>query len=1121
MITKGFTRTPVFWILFTALSILGLYFSYLFFPRAFPIVDLNITMDRHAALKKAQELDERFKWGPFDYSQAASFDVDAQVQYFIELEGGGPEAFGNILKEKYYAPYTWAVRHFKEQEPTETKIYFTPEGVPYGFAKKISQQLPGAALSQEQAHSIAIQEASQFWYVDFSLYQSVEESQEVTPSGRIDHTFVFERTDKKIADAPYRLKLVVSGDVLTELKLSVKVPERFTRKYEEMRSLNEFISLIAFMAMVFLYVFGGCLIGFYYLLRTRWLLWRPAFIWGLVIGIFQAANTINQIPLMWFHYDTAVSLYKFLGLELLQVIIQFLISTSLATTFLMVAESLTRKAFPHKIQLWRLWSPAVGSSWQALGRTLCAYLMLGIDFAYVIIFYYCALHYFGWWSPSETLYNPNVLAMYFPWLHPIAASLSAGFLEETLLRAIPLAGAALLGKRFGKKNLWIIAAFILQAVIFSAAHANYPAQPAYARLIELLIPSTIFGLLYLCCGLMTAILLHFIYDVVWFALPIFISKAPEIWLDKILIIALCLLPLVVIFYRWSKARKWHELDFSYYNAAWYPPHAVIQHHISKHEEPVETVVFSHKKKIILSLVGFGGFMVWLLCTQFSADMLPLVDDRSTAIAYAQEVIGLSDTSWTPLIGVETPSYGDAEIQHIYVWRTLGKTLYNKLLASYLMPTVWKVRLVTFEGPVDERAQEYKLYFNTTHDKSALYRFEHVIPESKELESLSVDQIKQQAVAFIQEKYGLLPDDLKEISLIPTKQPHRIDWTITYSDIQQTIGSGQARIKVQINGNQLADSYRSVFVPEQWERDFKDEKSFIALISIASGLIFYLLLILASSIVITYAWQRGLFNIRFFILILCALFIKSCIQMINILPTAAIAFNTTEPYSFQLWRMFGFWLIYAFFKAFMLGILAGFMYQAFFKSAQFKALFFNIIAYAAGIGAFLTGSLTLLKWLVPHTRPLWPEFTAAGAYIPALSEALTQWTFFIETAIYLLLIYTAIDYITDGWKKRHWFAIIFFILFSLIGIDLTEIASVWLWLFIGVSMGIILTCFYAYAIRFMRSGIVIMAAVKVTLHCIQQISFAAYSGAILGGLLAIVLIISSALYGAYSLQRAQQ
>ena len=96
---------------------------------------------------------------------------------------------------------------------------------------------------------------------------------------------------------------------------------------------------------------------------------------------------------------------------------------------------------------------------------------------------------FGWWDPASTLFDPDVIATPFPWISSVSGALGAGFWEECLFRAVPLAGAALIGDKFGKRNLFIGISFVLQAIIFGAAHANYPVQPAYARLIELMIPS--------------------------------------------------------------------------------------------------------------------------------------------------------------------------------------------------------------------------------------------------------------------------------------------------------------------------------------------------------------------------------------------------------------------------------------------------------------------------------------------------------------------------------------------------------------------------------------------------------------------------------------------------------
>ena len=131
-----------------------------------------------------------------------------------------------------------------------------------------------------------------------------------------------------------------------------------------------------------------------------------------------------------------------------------------------------------------------------------------------------------------------MLATYAPWLSAIANSFQAGFWEEALFRAVPIAGAALIGDRFGKRNLFIVLGFVVQAIIFGAGHAPYPNQPSYARPVELIIPSIGFGLLYLYFGLLPGIILHFAFDVVWFALPIFLAKAPGIWIQQLMVIVL-------------------------------------------------------------------------------------------------------------------------------------------------------------------------------------------------------------------------------------------------------------------------------------------------------------------------------------------------------------------------------------------------------------------------------------------------------------------------------------------------------------------------------------------------------------------------------------------------------
>src|SRR5262249_3496507 len=104
-----------------------------------------------------------------------------------------------------------------------------------------------------------------------------------------------------------------------------------------------------------------------------------------------------------------------------------------------------------------------------------------------------------------------------------------------------------------------------------AGHAPYPNQPAYARPVELILPSIGFGLLYLYFGLLPGIILHFSFDVVWFAIPVFMAKAPGIWFQQFMIVALTLVPLWVVLWRRVQVGRWVELAPELRNAAWTPP----------------------------------------------------------------------------------------------------------------------------------------------------------------------------------------------------------------------------------------------------------------------------------------------------------------------------------------------------------------------------------------------------------------------------------------------------------------------------------------------------------------------------------------------------------------------
>src|SRR5690349_15190665 len=316
-------RRPAFWIALTILSAAAEAVGIKYFPSAFSIVALDITMDRERALADARRIADRDHLEPPGYREAASFALDEEAQTFVEREGGGKEAFTRMMRDRLYAAYTWRVRHFREGDPNEATIRFTPDGAPYGFVEKLREDAPGAALSSEAARAIAERDAAVRWNVSLDAFGLIESGQERRTGGRVDHTFTYERRSPTLNEGRYRLRLVVSGDRLTELTHFLRIPEAFTRRYASMRSANDAIGIGSVVGMALLYVFGGIGIGLFFMLRQRWVIWRPALIWGGIVSLLQALATVNELPLLWMTYDTAVPRATFLAQQAATVVAIF------------------------------------------------------------------------------------------------------------------------------------------------------------------------------------------------------------------------------------------------------------------------------------------------------------------------------------------------------------------------------------------------------------------------------------------------------------------------------------------------------------------------------------------------------------------------------------------------------------------------------------------------------------------------------------------------------------------------------------------------------------------------------------------------------------------------------
>lgn len=887
----GARRTaPILWLLLALASAAGFRYAWRVFPDAFSLISLDLTMDRGQALALADSLAQERGWGPDrDVRTAASFDTDFEAQTFVELEGGGPAVFKALLRDGSYAAYTWHVRRFAPGELRETEVRFTPSGHPWGFRERIPEEEPGPALSREAALEIARAEVPR-WGVGLADFLLVEQGQEARPSGRVDHTFTWERAGDGLGEGRLRLRVVIAGDRPIELRHFLQVPEAFTRRYAAMRAANDGIAAGALAAILLVYGLLGVGTGLFVMMRRRGVLWRPALAAGGVIAALQAGAFLSALPLSWIDYDTATPVRVHLATQAgLLVLVSVLTVLQVALTAA-AAEALTRAAFPRHPQFWRLWSREAGASRPVVGATVLGYLLIGLDLAWIVWFSKGTRDWQGWWNPSDLLVQPDLLATAAPWLGPVALALQAGFWEECLFRAVPLAGAALLGDRFGRRGLWLAAAMVVQAVVFASGHANYPAQPAYARVVELIIPSLAFGAVYLRAGLLPAILMHFGYDLALMALPVFVSEAPGIWGSRFMVLAAGFLPLGLVAWRVVRQGGLVDLPDALRNGGWQAVPAPEEPPPAREATPAPPPAASLRW---LLPAGAVGLVAWAGLSSWSEPTPRLEVGRAEAMALARDALAGRGTQLGPEWRALASVHGSGGLQHTFVWQTGGDSAYRSLYGSYLAPAHWDVRFARFTGDLSERAEEWTV---SVDGPGRVARISHDLPEARAGASLPESSARLLADSALRAS-GRDPVTMDLVSIEPDSRVARTDWTVTYRDRTVSLAQGEARITVAIAGDQVIDLGASVHVPEAWEREWTRSGAIQGLVPMASGLLYALLLIavLGYSVV---RWTRHRLDVRTVAILGTALFPLALLELANSWPALQANFSTAEPWTLQ-------------------------------------------------------------------------------------------------------------------------------------------------------------------------------------------------------------------------------
>ncbi len=882
-------RRPGLWLAAIGLVAAGL--AAWLFPLAMPTLALHQQLTRQAALQRADSFFAAHDLAPRGARTAVHFESNDSLETYVDLAGGGRDTLEAILGGHDVALFRWSVRAFVPHNPHEARVDFAPDGRVVGFRRLLAESDVRPELTPDSARSLAVHVLADWIGRDTTRWRILSTSYETRKtSGRVDRTFTFERIDRRIAEAPIRLKVVIAGDTPAEAHPYVVIPQSFHRRYDEMRSFNNLLAVIAQAGMLLLLVVGAFVLRHYALAgRVRW---RPALVVGGVVGLLFLAAGLNELPGSWFGYDTATSPTAFLAMLVLQAILSGVGFALLIGLTLAAAEAAARRAFPDHLDWWKIWK--YRGTRQVAGRVAGGYVVAAIGFAWVALFYLATRHLLGWWVPTELVDDPNLISTPLPWLSGVALSLQAGIWEESLFRALPLSLLAIWVGDRPHRTRWLALGVVVTALVFGFAHSNYTSWPPYSRGAELFLEASFWAVLFLVFGLLVTVIAHFTFDLVLFGSFAASGSALVYHVTAAVTLLVLLTPGLSVAWRWLRQRRLTELPPEARFRAWRPlPYAFRGGDVAA--APTKRRVSRRGRDLALALGAAAVLLVIFLPSRATlGPSFTVRRDRALAVAdSAVRARGMDPSGWTTLARPVTGN--DTQLRRFLVAEHTT-ALAPVLAVRYAPPAWWSVRYVHTKGTPADRAEEWDVRLRPD---GSLLGIRHVLPDSASRDSVSSAEARRIARSALAAA-GFDTLALQRSDLEQTVRPARRDITITYSDTTLHLPDGaEARATVTVAGAEALAVRGSVDLPESFQRAQRERSDTREVVLVACGVLLVAVLIVAGLLLVRRRLpvieEDGLGR-RAILLGVAAMALVGIAGSLNALPQVLATYDTAVPWS---------------------------------------------------------------------------------------------------------------------------------------------------------------------------------------------------------------------------------
>jgi len=985
-----------------------------YFSRAFPEAAIQFRVNRDDSRPLAQQFLAARGWNVAGYRHAAVFDYDDDAKVYLERTQG--LARMNGLTRGPIRLWHWSHRWFRPQQKEEYRVDVSPAGEVVGFDREIPEAAPGANLDTPAARALAESFLAQTMHRDLADLEFVD-SQSQKRLARTDYAFTWKQKSVDLGEGSWRLDVGVDGDQISGYREYVKIPEGWTRGYENLRSRNNSAQEVDEVLWILLCI--GGLVILVQRLRDRDVPIRLASGFALVAAGLYFLGQLNSFSLAEFGYRTTDSYSSFVSSYLRDNVLAALALGALIFLLLASSEPVYREAYPNFLSIRRYFS------WQGL-RTRSFFLanVVGVGitfffFAYQTVFYLAADK-LGAWAPADIPFS-DLLNTRFPWTMVLFIGFLPAVSEEIQFRAfaIPFIGKLLRSR---------VAAVVLAAFIWGFLHSAYPNQPFFIRGLEVGMGGIIVGLIMLRFGILATLIWHYSVDALYTAFLLLRSPNHYLMVSGGIAAGIMLIPLIVALAAYFSTGTFTE-ETALTNAAEGMAREARAEAVVAETPLAYTPLAKSRLWLAGAIVLVFAVLAAVPAYQFGKGIL-LRKSSSDALAAADTFLRqrhVDPASYRHVVWIED-NVDELALKYLAERRSLEQS--ERIYRQATRLALWRVR---YFRPLEK--EEYLVFVDP--DEGGVFGYRHELPEDAPGAALSADEARDLAAREVS-AHGYDLADFELVDSEANRRKAREDYTLVWQakpgDLRN-VGEAHYRITVEIAGDQVLGLARSFKLPEEWEREqrathlsnvaLKGASYLMVFCLVAAGLILFVRQVRSGEL----PWKR---SAKFGVLGALAMLLVA----LNQYPTYDRGYSTSIPLA-------SYHLLVAVVSVIVVPLLAGLAtwllvglavsfypdaWKVFQRSARRAWRRDALVALALGIAAhagFARFDALLANWFhayVPIRVDLFPgEFNSA---LPALGFFLTS---LLWSLIYTSLAGLVIIAVRVGWKARAWWLAIALVL----------------------------------------------------------------------------------------------